>query len=122
MLCGNAAEERVDEGRVNWAQHILIFFVRLYQWVISPAKSALFGPMGQCRFTPSCSQYAVEAVRVHGAAKGGAMAVWRICRCNPWGDCGDDPVPQPKREVSPVADARAANTQPAMGGISTGRN
>ena len=105
MLYGNAAEDRVDESRVNWAQHILIFFVRLYQWVISPAKSALFGPMGQCRFTPTCSHYAVEAIRTHGAAKGGALAVWRICRCNPWGDSGEDPVPQRKREALPVAGA-----------------
>ena len=106
MLCGNAAEDRVDEDRVNLAQHILIFFVRVYQWVISPAKSALVGPMGQCRFTPTCSHYAVEAIRTHGAAKGGALTAWRICRCNPWGDCGEDPVPQRKREALPVTSAR----------------
>lgn len=84
---------------MNWAQHILIFAVRIYQWVISPAKAALFGPLGQCRFTPSCSQYAVEAVRTHGALKGCALAAWRVCRCHPWGGCGEDPVPVRKLKV-----------------------
>ena len=79
---------------MNLAQHILIFGVRVYQWVVSPAKTALFGPLGQCRFEPSCSHYAVGAVRSHGALKGGLLAGWRICRCHPWGGCGDDPVPE----------------------------
>ncbi len=78
---------------MNWAQYILIFGVRFYQWTISPLLATLAGPMGRCRFTPSCSQYAIEAIRVHGALKGGWLAVWRVCRCNPWGGCGDDPVP-----------------------------
>jgi len=54
----------------------------------------LFGPLARCRFEPSCSQYAIEAVRVHGAMKGGALALWRLCRCHPWGGCGVDPVPR----------------------------
>jgi putative membrane protein insertion efficiency factor len=77
---------------VNLVQYILILFVRLYQWVVSPVKSMLFGPVGPCRFNPSCSQYAIDAIRIHGALKGCAMAAWRICRCNPWGRCGEDPV------------------------------
>jgi uncharacterized protein len=81
---------------VKWAQHILVFLVRVYQWVISPAKDVLFGGAGQCRFTPSCSQYAVEALQKHGAVKGSLLAGWRICRCNPWGGCGEDPVPEKK--------------------------
>jgi len=48
---------------------------------------------GWCRFEPSCSHYAIEAIQSHGAWRGGAMAVWRILRCNPWGACGYDPVP-----------------------------
>jgi putative membrane protein insertion efficiency factor len=85
---------------VNAAQHVLVFLVRIYQWVISPAKGALFGPLGQCRFEPSCSHYAVEAIRKHGAIKGSALAGWRICRCNPWGGCGEDPVPEIKQAQS----------------------
>jgi uncharacterized protein len=81
---------------VNAAQHVLIFGVRLYQWVLSPAKAALFGPLGRCRYTPTCSQYAVEAVRGHGALGGSWLAAKRVCRCHPWGGCGDDPVPEAK--------------------------
>lgn len=94
---------------MNWAQHILIFAVRVYQRVISPAKAGLFGPLGQCRFTPSCSQYAAEAVRAHGALKGGALAAWRVCRCHPWGGCGEDPVPSVKLKVSTSADKHAGD-------------
>ncbi|MCJ2183088.1 membrane protein insertion efficiency factor YidD [Novosphingobium sp. 1949] len=46
-----------------------------------------------CRFSPSCSQYAIEAVRAHGAIKGGYLAIWRLLRCHPWGGHGYDPVP-----------------------------
>ena len=48
---------------------------------------------GQCRFEPSCSTYAEEAIRVHGAAKGSALAIWRILRCSPLSRAGLDPVP-----------------------------
>jgi len=76
----------------------LITLVRVYRWTLSPAKIFLFGPSAQCRFTPSCSAYAVEAVQAHGALAGSWLAAKRVCRCHPWGDCGDDPVP--KAEVS----------------------
>jgi len=78
---------------VNVAQHVLIAGVRLYRWTLSPAKTFLFGPLGGCRFEPSCSAYALESLRVHGAVKGSWLAVKRICRCHPWGGCGEDPVP-----------------------------
>jgi putative membrane protein insertion efficiency factor len=78
---------------VNLAQHILVFGLRAYQRVVSPVFTGIFGPLGRCRFEPSCSQYALEAVRVHGAIKGCALAFWRLCRCQPWGGCGLDPVP-----------------------------
>ena len=48
---------------------------------------------GQCRFEPSCSTYAEEAIRVHGAARGSALAIWRILRCSPLSRAGLDPVP-----------------------------
>ena len=79
---------------MNLPRQILIFLVRIYQWVLSPLKSTFFGPAGQCRFTPSCSHYAIEALRVHGVFRGGALAARRLLRCHPWGGCGHDPVPQ----------------------------
>ena len=67
---------------------IPIFFIRIYQWTISP----LIGDV--CRYTPSCSHYAVEAINKHGILRGGWMGLKRILRCNPWcGGCGHDPVP-----------------------------
>lgn len=66
---------------------ILILCVRVYQVVLSP----LMG--GQCRYYPSCSHYAIDALREHGAWKGGLMAARRILRCNPLAKGGYDPVP-----------------------------
>jgi putative membrane protein insertion efficiency factor len=85
---------------VNAAQHILVFCVRVYRWVISPANAVLFGPLGRCRFTPSCSEYALEALRGHGALAGSWLALKRIGRCHPWGGCGHDPVPATQSKVS----------------------
>jgi putative membrane protein insertion efficiency factor len=65
----------------------LIALIRIYQWGISP----LLGP--RCRFTPSCSHYAVEALQKHGLIKGLWLAIRRIARCHPWGGHGADPVP-----------------------------
>ena len=84
---------------MNIAQHILIFGVRCYRWVLSPAKAFLFGPLGRCRFTPSCSEYALEAVGRHGALAGCWLALKRIGRCHPWGGCGHDPVPEKQSQV-----------------------
>lgn len=85
---------------MNVAQHILIICVRLYRWVLSPAKTVLFGPLGRCRYTPSCSEYALEAVSRHGALAGSWLAVKRIGRCQPWGGCGHDPVPDAQTKVT----------------------
>ena len=65
-----------------------IGLVRLYQRCISPHKAAC------CRFSPTCSAYAVEALQKHGAVIGSGMALWRICRCNPLCKGGYDPVPE----------------------------
>lgn len=70
-----------------------MFGVRVYRLVISPAKLFMFGSLSRCRFTPTCSAYALEAITRHGACRGTVLAVKRICRCQPWGGCGDDPVP-----------------------------
>jgi putative membrane protein insertion efficiency factor len=79
---------------LNPVQHILIFAVRVYRWIISPAQFFLFGSTGGCRFTPTCSQYAIEAIHSHGALKGSVLAAKRICRCHPWNECGHDPIPK----------------------------
>lgn len=65
-----------------------VALVRFYQVCISPLK-----PHPTCRFTPTCSQYAIEALRKYGPLKGGWLALRRILRCHPWGGSGYDPVP-----------------------------
>lgn len=72
----------------------MLLGLRCYRWVISPAKNALLGSAGTCRFSPTCSAYALEAVQRHGAVRGGRLAVQRLCRCHPWGGAGEDPVPR----------------------------
>lgn len=67
--------------------------IRAYQLTLSPLLTLLFGATGGCRYTPTCSVYAVDALREHGAVTGTALAAKRICRCHPWGGCGHDPVP-----------------------------
>jgi putative membrane protein insertion efficiency factor len=64
-----------------------ILLVRFYQVCISPLKPP------SCRFTPTCSQYAIEALRKHGPIKGSYLTVRRLLRCHPWGGSGYDPVP-----------------------------
>jgi len=76
------------------SQHILLFGVRLYRVLLSPLKVLLFGHLGRCRFEPTCSEYALDAIRTHGALEGTWLALKRIARCHPWGGCGSDPVPQ----------------------------
>jgi putative membrane protein insertion efficiency factor len=98
---------------VNPVQHILIFAVRVYRWTLSPAKIFLFGPLGQCRFEPSCSAYAIEALKKHGAVFGSWLAMKRICRCHPWGGCGEDPVP-PVGRVTPCAPQTDAISHDAL--------
>jgi len=68
----------------------LVGIVRLYQATVSP----LLGPC--CRYVPSCSAYAVEALRVHGVWRGLALAAWRVLRCHPLAEGGYDPVPPGK--------------------------
>ncbi len=66
---------------------ILVGMIRFYQRAISPHL------MPSCRFTPSCSEYGIHAIRKYGPFKGGWLALKRIGRCNPWGGHGHDPIP-----------------------------
>jgi len=79
---------------MNPVQHLITLSLRGYQWAVSPVLHFLAGPLGGCRFTPTCSVYAAEAVRRHGAVRGSWLAVRRLMRCQPWGGCGHDPVPE----------------------------
>ncbi len=64
-----------------------IILIRFYQWCISPWLGS------RCRYTPTCSQYGLEAFKKHGAVKGGWLTIRRILSCHPWGGHGYDPVP-----------------------------
>ena len=66
---------------------VLRSLIRAYRYAVSPMLGA------NCRFTPSCSEYALEALKCHGLWRGSALAVWRVVRCNPWSQGGYDPVP-----------------------------
>ena len=72
---------------VRFLSWLLVLPIRFYQLYLSP----LLGP--SCRFTPTCSEYARQAILKHGPIKGLVLAIWRILRCNPWGGSGYDPVP-----------------------------
>ena len=71
---------------------LIVFLIRLYRNFISP----LMAP--RCRYLPTCSEYASEAICQHGVIKGGGMALRRLCRCHPLGPHGYDPVPLPGGE------------------------
>lgn len=68
-------------------RELSILLIKFYQGAVSPWLPRA------CRFEPTCSNYAIEALQKHGLLRGGALAIWRILRCNPWGGSGYDPVP-----------------------------
>ncbi|MBO5637953.1 MAG: membrane protein insertion efficiency factor YidD [Acidaminococcaceae bacterium] len=76
----------MKNGVVKFLKILMISLIRFYQLCISP----LLG--NNCRYYPTCSQYAIEAIQKKGIIKGSWLAVKRICRCHPWHDGGYDPV------------------------------
>ena len=76
-------------------KHLLIGLLRAYRATISP----LYGQV--CRYHPSCSAYALEAVRRHGTLRGTVLSVRRLGRCHPWAAGGYDPVPAPRTPATP---------------------
>ncbi|MGI6158100.1 MAG: membrane protein insertion efficiency factor YidD [Saccharofermentanales bacterium] len=76
------------DTRVSFVGTGLIGLIRLYRRYISPGRPPC------CRFTPTCSAYAIEAIQRHGAFKGTGLALWRVLRCNPFCQGGYDPVPE----------------------------
>lgn len=91
-MTGSTEPERpVPKPRSLGAKMLLLPIVAYRRW-ISPALPA------RCRFYPSCSAYAVEAISTHGALRGLGLAIWRLLRCQPFNPGGYDPVPPPKRK------------------------
>lgn len=74
---------------MNILKNILIKMIQFYKKYLSPFKQ-----YGKCKYYPTCSSYAIEAIEIHGAFVGTLLACWRILRCNPFSKGGYDPVPQ----------------------------
>jgi len=79
---------RPDFRPTHWLQTFLLALIWIYQHTLSRLM-----PPNTCRFYPTCSHYGFEAIRKHGAIRGGLMAAWRVLRCNPFNPGGYDPVP-----------------------------
>lgn len=92
--CGR---EAFGSSMAKAPRNILIALVLFYRWVLSPLKLAIFGAGARCRFEPSCSAYALEALQRHGFFYGSWLAGRRLLRCHPWGAFGPDPVPPVKK-------------------------
>jgi putative membrane protein insertion efficiency factor len=84
---------KIFAALLQFPSRVLVAFLRVYQRAISPLLPVVFGPACGCRFAPTCSHYAIEAVRTHGALAGGFLAVVRLIKCTPLHPGGFDPVP-----------------------------
>lgn len=91
------------------ARQILKFPVLIYRYGISP----LLPP--RCRFQPTCSEYTLEALEIHGALRGSALAAKRVLRCHPWGGHGYDPVPPLTPPLTETGDAEQQYSSPIIG-------
>lgn len=88
--CALTPAARIMKGvfrQISRMNRVLIAFVRAYRYLLSPLLGS------HCRFHPSCSAYAIEALERHGAVRGAALALRRLSRCHPWRPGGHDPVP-----------------------------
>ncbi|WP_035529997.1 membrane protein insertion efficiency factor YidD [Haemophilus sputorum] len=86
-------ERKTSVTSPSFGAKLLLLPIYFYRYAISP----LIGP--RCRFYPTCSTYAVEAIKLHGALKGGWLALKRIARCHPWSEGGEDPVPPANKKA-----------------------
>jgi len=75
---------------------IIYFGIRFYQKFLNPVLKVIGGPNSGCRFHPTCSNYFLQAVKIHGPYRGSWLGICRIFRCHPWGGCGEDLVPPKK--------------------------
>ncbi|MCG6942913.1 MAG: membrane protein insertion efficiency factor YidD [Thiohalocapsa sp.] len=100
-MSANDNEHKHSANRGGWLRRAAVapavVLIKLYKYLISP----LIGP--RCRFLPTCSDYALEALQRHGLVRGGWLAARRIARCHPWGDSGYDPVPPAAEKTKPKA-------------------
>ncbi len=78
---------------LHFIRDVLILFIKFYKKFLSPLKGS-----ATCKYYPTCSSYAIEALEVHGVIKGSLLAIWRILRCNPFSKGGYDPVPERKNK------------------------
>ena len=97
---------REGPGPAGWATRPVRGAIWLYQHTVSPALAAA-NPFGGCRFAPTCSHYAAEALREHGLATGLALTARRLAKCGPWHPGGIDPVPPRPRPVCTPVGRRA---------------
>jgi uncharacterized protein len=72
---------------------LIRILIRFYQRFLSPVLRVCTGPAAGCRYSPTCSNYFLQAVEIHGPLRGSWLGTCRIFRCHPWGGSGDDPVP-----------------------------
>ncbi len=79
--------KKVIQFIIKLPANILILLIKIYQYTLSPFIGR------NCRYTPTCSNYGIEAIRKYGAIKGGWLTIKRVASCNPWGGSGYDPVP-----------------------------
>lgn len=79
---------------IDLPKNIIIFFIKVYQKTFSPDHGLLKGffPYGACQFTPTCSEYGIQAFKKYGVIRGGLKTIWRILRCNPFNHGGHDPL------------------------------
>jgi putative membrane protein insertion efficiency factor len=82
----------------DWSRTVVLWLLRGYKWAISPML------LPSCRYTPTCSEYAMEAVDRYGVLRGAAMAIVRVLRCHPFAKGGYDPVVRERESVSRHAD------------------
>jgi putative membrane protein insertion efficiency factor len=108
-----AGLSRLGRFLVQLPGHAFIGLIRVYQRTLSPVLPVITLGRCACRFAPTCSHYAVEAIATHGAVRGAGLAFWRLARCTPLSAGGFDPVP-PRRRPSCARAARASTLASAL--------
>ncbi|MCB1120674.1 MAG: membrane protein insertion efficiency factor YidD [Verrucomicrobiae bacterium] len=87
----------VYKSILNLPRYLALGLILFYRFGISPAKNALLGPGGCCRFYPTCSEYAIQSINVHGVVKGSFYSVCRLVKCHPLHPGGFDPIKPDRR-------------------------
>jgi len=91
---------------------IIRLLIHCYQRILSPMLKFAAGPTAGCRFSPTCSNYFLQAVELHGPLRGSWLGICRIFRCHPWGECGYDPVPPPRNPDIPESSGYCPGDSP----------